>query len=40
MEGGIAVGEDKGALALDSNRPDVLGSAHKLSDWLDQHPVK
>ncbi|WP_409239923.1 hypothetical protein [Streptomyces sp. PA5.6] len=43
MEEGIAVGEDKGAppgeaTAL-TNRDDVLGSAHDLSDWLDQHPV-
>lgn len=35
MERGIAVGEDRVA-----NRPDVLGSAHELSRWLDSHPVK
>ncbi|OVZ99446.1 hypothetical protein B9W64_37250 [Streptomyces sp. CS159] len=45
METGIAVGEDQGApagaatLPEMSNRDDVLGSAHKLSDWLDQHPI-
>lgn len=39
MEKGIAVGEDKGATAYGTNRPDVLGSAHKLSDWLDAHPI-
>ncbi|MET8696933.1 hypothetical protein ABZV65_30835 [Streptomyces bauhiniae] len=38
MENGIAVGEDKGAGTF-SNRPDVLGSAHKLADWLDEHPT-
>ncbi|MCD9904583.1 hypothetical protein LUR56_39915 [Streptomyces sp. MT29] len=35
MEDGIAVGEDQV-----SNRPDVLGSAHDLVDWLAAHPVK
>ncbi|GAA3381232.1 hypothetical protein GCM10020367_71710 [Streptomyces sannanensis] len=39
MEKGIAVGEDKGATAVGTNRPDVFGSAHELSDWLDQNPV-
>ncbi|MEU1273488.1 hypothetical protein [Streptomyces sp. NPDC005799] len=39
MEKGIAVGEDKGATAAGTNRPDVLGSANDLSDWLDEHPV-
>ncbi|MGW2471351.1 hypothetical protein [Streptomyces bauhiniae] len=38
MEKGIAVGQDKGAGTF-SNRPDVLGSAHKLAVWLDEHPV-
>jgi len=23
-----------------TNRDDVLGSAHDLSDWLDAHPIK
>ncbi|MET7573370.1 hypothetical protein ABZT04_33470 [Streptomyces sp. NPDC005492] len=40
MEKGIAVGEDQGATAVGTNRPDVLGSAHDLSDWLDEHPIK
>ncbi|MEV8351944.1 hypothetical protein ACFVTT_37075 [Streptomyces niveus] len=40
MEKGIAVGEDKGATAIDTNRPDVLGSAHDLSGWLDENPIK
>ncbi|WP_329317277.1 hypothetical protein OG723_44595 (plasmid) [Streptomyces sp. NBC_01278] len=35
MERGVAVGEDKV-----SNRPDVLGSAHELSRWLDAHPAQ
>ncbi|MEU9495883.1 hypothetical protein AB0D73_29400 [Streptomyces sp. NPDC048215] len=35
MELGAAVGED-----VASNRPQILGSAHELSDWLDKHPVK
>ncbi|GHH22246.1 hypothetical protein [Streptomyces lanatus] len=39
MEDGIAVGEDKGATAIGTNRPDVLGSAHDLSEWLDRNPV-
>ncbi|MFJ2008626.1 hypothetical protein [Streptomyces chartreusis] len=40
MEKGIAVGDDKGATAVGTNRPDVLGSAHDLSDWLDEDPIK
>ncbi len=40
MEKGIAVGRDKGATAVGTNRPDVLGSAHNLSDWLDENPIK
>lgn len=40
MEKGIAVGEDRGTAAGVTNRPDVLGSAHELVDWLDEHPVK
>ncbi|MFF4057702.1 hypothetical protein ACFYZ0_18335 [Streptomyces sp. NPDC001708] len=40
MEKGIAVGEDQGATAVGTNRPDVLGSAHDLSNWLDEHPIK
>ncbi|MEU9355049.1 hypothetical protein AB0D65_29645 [Streptomyces griseoloalbus] len=43
MEDGIAVGEDQGVPAGSAaltNRDDVLGSAHKLSDWLDAHPVQ
>ncbi|MFI7415318.1 hypothetical protein ACIBU0_42460 [Streptomyces sp. NPDC049627] len=39
MEAGIAVGRDRGATAIDTNRPDVLGSAHDLSDWLDENPI-
>ncbi|MGY1502956.1 hypothetical protein ACW4TU_41380 [Streptomyces sp. QTS52] len=39
MEDGIAVGKDKGATAVGTNRPDVLGSAHDLSEWLDKNPV-
>ncbi|SEE85357.1 hypothetical protein SAMN05216483_6800 [Streptomyces sp. 2131.1] len=42
MEDGIAVGEDKGVPAGGAsmtNRDDVLGSAHDLSDWLDENPV-
>jgi hypothetical protein len=35
MEDGIAVGEDQF-----TNRPAVLGSAHDLSDWLNEHPVE
>ncbi|MCX4976479.1 hypothetical protein [Streptomyces sp. NBC_00620] len=35
MEEGMAVGEDEF-----TNRPKVLGSAHDLYDWLDEHPVK
>jgi hypothetical protein len=40
MEKGIAVGEDEGAIALGTNRPAVLGSAHELSRWLDAHPAE
>lgn len=49
MEEGIDVGEDLGGVAegesIDaagerSNRDEVLGSANRLSDWLDAHPVK
>lgn len=47
MEDGISVGVDQGVPVADevmaaalSNRDDVFGSAHDLSDWLDQHPVK
>ncbi|MFM9697862.1 hypothetical protein [Streptomyces europaeiscabiei] len=40
MEKGIAVGDDKGATAIGTNRPDVFGSAHDLSDWLDKNPIK
>lgn len=39
MEDGIAVGQDQGATAMGTNRPDVFGSAHDLSDWLDEYPV-
>ncbi|MEV8344598.1 hypothetical protein [Streptomyces niveus] len=40
MEDGIAVGKDQGVPAGGvTNRVDVLGSAHKLSDWLDDNPV-
>ncbi|MFE9400101.1 hypothetical protein [Streptomyces flavidovirens] len=35
MEDGMAVGEDRF-----TNRPKVLGSAHSLGDWLDEHPVE
>ncbi|MFE3139674.1 hypothetical protein [Streptomyces scopuliridis] len=35
MEDGMGVGED-----AFSNRPAVLGSAHDLSDWLDEHPTQ
>ncbi|GHA43647.1 hypothetical protein GCM10010329_78200 [Streptomyces spiroverticillatus] len=35
MEKGMAVGSDK-----ITNRPDVLGSAHDLTDWLSEHPVQ
>ncbi|CAM5272435.1 hypothetical protein GCM10010329_79170 [Streptomyces spiroverticillatus] len=35
MERGMKAGSDKF-----TNRPDVLGSAHTLSRWLDAHPVK
>ncbi|MBK3639491.1 hypothetical protein [Streptomyces sp. MBT33] len=40
MEKGIALGEDKGATAIGTNRPDVLGSAHDLSDWLNENPIE
>ncbi|MFM9596077.1 hypothetical protein ACKI1J_39865 [Streptomyces scabiei] len=40
MEDGIAVGEDQGATAYGTNRPKVLGSAHDLSEWLDENPIK
>ncbi|GAA2439497.1 hypothetical protein [Streptomyces glaucus] len=47
MEEGIAVGEDQGVPVADlemaeklSNRDEVFGSAHDLSDWLDAHPVQ
>jgi hypothetical protein len=42
MEKGVAVGEDRGGGLnnVTSNRPDVFGSAHDLSDWLDAHPVE
>ncbi|MFD5856085.1 hypothetical protein [Streptomyces chartreusis] len=40
MEKGIAVGEDQGVPPGGiTNRSDVLGSAHRLSDWLDAHPT-
>ncbi|MFF9901284.1 hypothetical protein [Streptomyces longispororuber] len=43
MEKGIAVGDDQGVPASQltslTNRDDVIGSARKLSDWLDQHPL-
>ncbi|MFD4830643.1 hypothetical protein ACFWPV_12435 [Streptomyces uncialis] len=39
MEKGIGVGRDRGATHLLTNRPDVLGSAHELSDWLDANPI-
>ncbi|MEV0437720.1 hypothetical protein AB0I84_22980 [Streptomyces spectabilis] len=35
MEDGMDIGEDTFI-----NRPDVLGSAHKLADWLDEHPTQ
>ncbi|MFG2141883.1 hypothetical protein [Streptomyces sp. NPDC048650] len=35
IEEGMAVGEDRL-----TNRPDVLGSAHDLSNWLDENPVQ
>ncbi|MEU9781468.1 hypothetical protein AB0H92_10925 [Streptomyces phaeochromogenes] len=43
MEDGIAVGEDQGWKdqgAVGTNRSDVLGSAHDLSDWLDENPIQ
>ncbi|MEV8597314.1 hypothetical protein [Streptomyces sp. NPDC052012] len=45
IEKGIKVGDDQGApdgaatLLESTNRDDVFGSAHKLSDWLDVHPI-
>ncbi|MEU6338584.1 hypothetical protein ABZ839_29950 [Streptomyces cellulosae] len=42
MEEAIAVGEDRGVAGGSAgltNRDDVLGSAHDLSDWFDQHPI-
>ncbi|MFE6185512.1 hypothetical protein ACFQ6U_13905 [Streptomyces sp. NPDC056465] len=39
MEKGVAVGEDRGVAPGVTNRPDVFGSAHKLRDWIDAHPV-
>ncbi|MFJ9416681.1 hypothetical protein ACIRPT_21165 [Streptomyces sp. NPDC101227] len=35
MEDGMDVGED-----TFTNRPAVLGSAHDLCDWLDEHPTQ
>ncbi|MFJ1552746.1 hypothetical protein [Streptomyces mirabilis] len=40
MEKGIAAGEDRGSTPGVTNRPDVFGSAHDLSDWLDANPIK
>lgn len=42
MEKGIAVGNDLGAAPFDAgtNRPEVFGAAHDLSDWLGAHPVE
>ncbi|MFD3315805.1 hypothetical protein [Streptomyces sp. NPDC058656] len=43
MEDGIAVGEDQGWKdqgVVGTNRSDVLGSAHDLSDWLDENPIQ
>ncbi|MEU1039675.1 hypothetical protein ACFYP4_08715 [Streptomyces sp. NPDC005551] len=49
MEGGVAEGQDLGgagegesvdAAAARSNRDEVFGSGHQLSDWLDEHPIK
>jgi hypothetical protein len=40
MEKGYALGEDLGAEDFSSNRPDVFGSAHQLSRWLDEHPIQ
>ncbi|MGW4020451.1 MULTISPECIES: hypothetical protein [unclassified Streptomyces] len=43
MEDDIALGRDLGALTSGikelTNRDDVLGSAHDLSDWLDAHLI-
>jgi hypothetical protein len=40
MEKGIAAGEDRGVTPGITNRSDVFGSAHDLSDWLDANPIK
>lgn len=44
MEKGIAVDQDQGVPASDikelTNRNDVLGSAHDLSDWLDARSIR
>ncbi|MFJ3224053.1 hypothetical protein ACIPJS_11855 [Streptomyces sp. NPDC086783] len=49
MEDGFAEGQDLGGAGEDesvdvatarSNRDEVFGSSHKLSDWLDEHPIK
>jgi len=40
MEKGVAVGKDLGAASPVTNRPDVFGSAHDLSRWLDAHPTQ
>ncbi|MFJ3769607.1 hypothetical protein ACIPQJ_33870 [Streptomyces sp. NPDC090082] len=39
MEKGTGGGKDLGATSPTTNRPDVMGSAHKLADWLDAHPT-
>ncbi|MCG8971796.1 hypothetical protein [Streptomyces sp. CL12-4] len=41
MEKGVAVGVDQGGGLgnVTSNRPEVFGSAHELSRWLDAHPL-
>ncbi|TGN75445.1 hypothetical protein E5083_17255 [Streptomyces bauhiniae] len=44
MEDGMAVGDDEGADKpadfKHRNRATVLGTAHDLSDWLDENPVQ
>ncbi|MFF2101165.1 hypothetical protein [Streptomyces sp. NPDC058202] len=41
MEKGYAVGEDQGGgERFITNRPAIFGTAHDLSDWMDEHPVK
>ncbi|MEU9400527.1 hypothetical protein [Streptomyces sp. NPDC048242] len=44
MQRGMDVGDDEGASKPSDleprNRAIVLGSAHDLSDWLDEHPVE